>query len=187
MRRVGVHPSVTGDRPLAAPPEFAAFAHEEHPRLVGALTLYCGDPLLAEELAQDALVRCREKWSTVAAADRPGAYAHRVAINLANSRFRRRRAERRALRRVTGGVETAHHDPCGADGLAVRRAVSSLPARQREVIVRRYFLDEDVGTVADAMGIAPGSVRSATTRALDTLRTTFDVALPDREEAHDAS
>ncbi len=154
---------------------------------MGALTLYCGDPALAEELAQDTLVRCREKWSRVAAADRPGAYARRIAINLANSRFRRRGAERRALRRVAAGVETTHHDPCGADGLAVREAVSSLPARQREVLVRRYFLDEDVATVADAMGVAPGSVRSATSRALDTLRTTFDVVLPAREEAHDAS
>lgn len=184
---MGVHPFVTGERPLAPPPEFAAFARAEHPRLVGALTLYCGDPALAEELAQDTLVRCREKWSRVAGADRPGAYAHRIAINLANSWFRRRSAERRALRRMTTGTETTHHDPCGADGLAVRRAVSSLPARQREVIVRRYFLDEDVRTVADAMGIAPGSVRSATARALDTLRTTFDVVLPAREEAHDAS
>lgn len=186
MRRVGAHPTRT-ETPLATPPEFAHFARQEHPRLVGALTLYCGDPGIAEELAQDTLVRCRERWDRVAGADRPGAYAHRIAINLANSRFRRRSAERRALRRVTDGAETAHHDPCGADGLAVRRAVSSLPPRQREVVVRRFFLDEEVAVVAGAMGIAPGSVRSATTRAIQTLRTTFDVVLPDREEAHDAS
>jgi len=172
---------------VAAPPEFVTFARQEHPRLVGAMTLYCGDAALAEELTQDTLVRCREKWDRVAATDRPGAYAHRIAINLANSRFRRRSAERRALRRVAGGADTAHHDPCGADGLAVRRAVSSLPPRQREVVVRRFFLDEAVATVAAAMGIAPGSVRSATTRALETLRTTFDVTLPQHEEAHDAS
>jgi DNA-directed RNA polymerase specialized sigma24 family protein len=35
--------------------EFAAFCIKEHPRLVGALSLYCGDRVLAEELAQDAL------------------------------------------------------------------------------------------------------------------------------------
>lgn len=153
---------------------------------MGALTLYCGDAGVAEELAQDALVRCREKWAHVAGADRPGAYAHRVAINLANSRFRRHRAERRAMRRAGEQVSEAHHDPCGADGLAVRSAVSSLPQRQREVIVRRFFLDEDVATVADAMGLAPGSVRSATSRALKALRASFDVVLPTREEVHDA-
>lgn len=154
---------------------------------MGALTLYCGDVGVAQELAQDTLVRCREKWERVASAARPGAYAHRIAINLANSRFRRRSAERRALRRVAGGADTAHHDPCGADGLAVRRAVSSLPPRQREVVVRRFFLDEEVAVVAAAMGIAPSSVRSATTRALEALRTTLDVLLPQPEEAHDAS
>lgn len=172
---------------MAAPPDFAAFARREHPRLVGALTLYCGDRAVAEELAQDALVRCRERWSRVAAADRPGAYAHRVAINLANSRFRRRSAERRALRRAAAGAEGVHEDPCGAEELAVRRAVSALPARQREVIVRRFFLDEDVATVAAAMGLATSSVRSATTRGLGTLRAVFDVVLPDREEARDVS
>lgn len=172
---------------MAALPEFAAFARHEHPRLVGALTLYCGDLGVAEELAQDTLVRCRERWSRVAAANEPGAYAHRVAINLANSRFRSRSAERRVLRRAAAGLEGAHEDPCSAEGLAVRRAVSSLPTRQREVIVRRFFLDEDVATVAVAMGLASSSVRSATTRALETLRMSFDVVIREREEAHDAS
>lgn len=154
---------------------------------MGALTLYCGDVGVAQELAQDTLVRCRERWALVAAADVPGAYAHRVAINLANSRFRRRRAERRALRRASDGAAVVHEDPCSADGLAVRRAVASLPMRQREVVVRRFFLDQDVATVAAAMDLAPSSVRSATTRALEQLRTSFDVVLPDREEASDVS
>lgn len=172
---------------LGVPPGFAAFARREHPRLVGALTLYCGDVALAEELAQDTWVRCRQRWEQVSVADRPGAYVHRTAINLANSWFRRRRAERRALRRSAGGVAGAYEDPCSATGLAVRRAVSSLPARQREVVVRRFFLDEDVVVVAAAMGLAPGSVRSATSRALATLREDFDVVLRDREEVPRAS
>lgn len=164
--------------------DFDAFARREHPRLVGALTLYCGDPAVAEELAQDALVRARERWSRVSAADRPGAYVHRIAINLANSRFRRRAAERRAVARLAGQERTIHHDPCGADGHAVRRAVAALPPRQREAVVRRYFLDESVAEVATAMGIAPSSVKSATHRALEALRTSVDLSL---EEAHDGA
>ena len=172
---------------MSAPEGFDAFVTREHARLVGTLTLYCGDVAVAEELAQDTLVRVRETWAKVSAAQRPGAYAHRMAINLANSRFRRRSAERRAMARVAGQARPAHHDPCGADGHAVREAVSSLPPRMREVIVRRYFLDESVADVAQAMGLTEGSVKSATHRAIASLRADFDLALDAREEAHDGA
>jgi RNA polymerase sigma-70 factor (sigma-E family) len=168
---------------------FEAFARREHPRLVGALTLYCGDPGVAEELAQDTLVRVRERWTRVSAAERPGAYAHRIAINLANSRFRRRSAERRALARLAGiAPPPGSEDPSArSDGEAVRAAVAALPPRQREVVVRRYFLDESVADVAAATGITEGSVKSATHRALASLRDGLGVELGEREEARDGA
>lgn len=49
-----------GDEEDAA---LAAFCHREYARLVGALTLYCGDGDVAQELAQEALVRACERWS----------------------------------------------------------------------------------------------------------------------------
>jgi DNA-directed RNA polymerase specialized sigma24 family protein len=79
------------------------------PRLIGSLTLYTGDRLLAAELTQDALVKLLDRWDHVAAMDNPTAWAYRVAINLANSRFRRRRAERRARRRLENHRRTDHH------------------------------------------------------------------------------
>ncbi|CAN5435410.1 hypothetical protein BH23ACT7_BH23ACT7_03670 [soil metagenome] len=42
-----------------------AFCHREHRRLVGALTLYCGDAELARDLAQEALARACRDWSKV--------------------------------------------------------------------------------------------------------------------------
>lgn len=185
MRRIVTR--LTSGVHLTAAQEFAAFAVREHPRLVGALTLYCGDIALAEELAHDTLVRCRQQWRRVAAADRSGAYAHRIAINLANSWFRRRSAERRAMQRAAGGHSEGRDDPCSADAVAVRRAVASLPARQREVVVRRFYLDEDVPTVAAAMGVTASSVRSATTRAIAALRRDFDIAIGSSEEVCDVS
>jgi predicted RNA polymerase sigma factor len=53
--------------------DFEEFAQREHDRLVAALTLYCGDRWLAEELAQDALVRARERWDRVEVMADPGA------------------------------------------------------------------------------------------------------------------
>lgn len=49
----------------AAGAGLAEFCRREHPRLVGALSLYCGDSDVAEELAQEALIRAadRERWA----------------------------------------------------------------------------------------------------------------------------
>jgi RNA polymerase sigma factor (sigma-70 family) len=52
----------------------------------------------------------------------------------------------------------------------VLTALRRLPARQREVIVLRVFLDLDVGTTAEELGIAPGTVRAHLSRAVTALR-----------------
>lgn len=128
---------------MGAPPDdLSAFCRREHPRLVGALSLYCGDPLLAQELAQETLVRVCQRWEQVRAKGSPAAWAHRVALNLAHSWYRRRAAERRAL---------AHHGapqpvaPASADDIAVRAAVARLPHAEREVLVLRFYLSYSAG------------------------------------------
>lgn len=53
-----------------------AFCEREHPRLVGALSLYLNNPSLAEEFAQEALIRVMDAWPRVRQMPAPGAYAH---------------------------------------------------------------------------------------------------------------
>ncbi len=50
------------------------------------------------------------------------------------------------------------------------RAVRRLPARQREVIVLRVFLDLDIETIARQLEIAPATVRVHLSRAVTALR-----------------
>lgn len=141
-------------------------------RLVGSLTLYCGDRAVAEEIAQDALARTWERWSTVGKMASPEAWTYRTALNLANSRFRRQAAERRANRRYAAGrVADRPIDPSdAAASLAVRAAVAELPPRQRAAIVARYFLGLDVAATAEALGCAEGTVKAATHSAIANLR-----------------
>lgn len=152
--------------------ELAEFCHAEHRRLVGSLSLYCRDRLVAEELAQEALVRVISNWDTVRLLDSPSAWAHRVAINLANSYLRRRLAERRAVRRWSARAARAqpHQDP--ATVLAVRTAVAGLPKRERAVIVLRFLVDLSVREVSELLGCPEGTVKSLTARALASLRAT---------------
>ncbi len=57
----------------------------------------------------------------------------------------------------------------GEERQEVMEAVRRLPARQREVLVLRFYLDLADDEIAKVMGIGPSTVRSAAARALDTL------------------
>ena len=156
-------------------------------RLVGALTLATGRREVAEELAQDALVRAWQRWPEVRTADDPEAWVFRVGFNLAASWGRRQSAEWRANRRSRAGSPTAdaHLDADAAGILALRSAVAALPARQRAVVVARYYLGYDVAGTAALLGIAPGTVKATTSHAFAKLRVAGlldDRTISDRDE-----
>lgn len=154
--------------------EVVAFCTALHPVLVGGLTLHCRDRGVAEDVAQETLVRVWERWATVQAMPSPEAWAWRVALNLTVSRFRRRAAEGRANARLAGRpAEVASSGPDLADGLAVRAAVGALPERQRAVLVLRFYADLPVAAVAEVLGCAPGTVKSLTHKAVNGLRSTL--------------
>jgi RNA polymerase sigma factor (sigma-70 family) len=148
----------------------ASFCAEVYPRLVGSLSLYVGDRYLAEELAQEALLRACRQWPAVSRMDSPGGWTWRVAVNLANSHFRRRRAAARASRRLAAGEDVGRHDPDAAAAVAVRQAVAALPERQRTAVVLRYAQQLSVEETAVFMGVSSDAVRSLTKRAAASLR-----------------
>jgi RNA polymerase sigma-70 factor (ECF subfamily) len=145
------------------------FCRQVRPRLVGTILLVLGDVHVAEELAQETLARVWVNWATLGPLDDMArrAWAYRVAMNLANSWWRRRMAERRAVTRLSS--RQVDSDP--ADALAVRAAVRALPPRQRTALVLRYYADLSVDEVASLMRCAPGTVKALTNQALNRLRT----------------
>ena len=54
------------------------------------------------------------------------------------------------------------------------RALATLSARERVVLVLRYYQDLDDQTIADVLGIKPSSVRATASRALASLRKARD-------------
>lgn len=108
---------------------------------------------------------------------------HRVAVNLANSHFRRARASARSLlRQRRSGIEQT--DP--TEAIAVRQAVSRLPKRQRQAITLRFYLDLSVDETASAMATTGSSIRSLTHRAMRSLRETLaDADIDLLQEADD--
>jgi RNA polymerase sigma factor (sigma-70 family) len=156
-----------------------AFCDAAYPRLVAALAHHTGDRWLAEELAQDALIRACARWDRdVSRMASPLGWTFRVGVNLARSQFRRRLAERRALARH-GSSRGEAPELQSADAMDVRAALALLPARQREAVVMRYVLDLSAAQVGAAMSLSPGAVRVLTHRAVTALRTTLDIDIDD--------
>lgn len=141
----------------------------EWPRLVGSLSLYVGDPDVAEEIAQEALARLCASWSKVRRMDSPSGWLHRVAFNVANDRFRRLRAERGARERLARPPDaTVANDR--AEAVTIRAAVAALPRRQKTALLLRYFLDLTVEDTATLMDCPANTVKSLTRRALRNLQ-----------------
>lgn len=105
-------------------------------------------------------------------------------MNLANSWFRRRAAERRA--RARRGADPDAIDAADVAGaLAVREAVARLPRRQRQVVVLRYYLGWSVAEVAATTESTAGAVAAMSYRALERLRAEFDLGTVEAEGGRD--
>ena len=106
----------------------------------------------------------------------PKRYLTCAVVNRARSALRRRRV----ARAFAGRALPDEYGP-PADVGAVRSAerarmlsaIDSLPRRQREAVVLRYYEDLPVTEIASMLDTSPGSISSALTRALDTLATTL--------------
>lgn len=155
---------------MAAPNDFDVFCQREYPRLVGFLDLYVGDSHTAEDLAQEALLRAAQRWERVSTLQSPGGWTYRVAVNLANSLWRRRGARRRAHLRLAEQAAAPHEDPDVAVRRTVREAIGRLPLRQRTALVLRHYLGLSAAEVGQQLGCSPEAVRALTKRALTVLR-----------------
>lgn len=153
--------------------DLAQFCRREHPRLVSAVDLVTGSYPLAEDLAQETLARVCREWQRVRRMESPGGYAHRIAMNLATSTFRRRAAERRLATRLANGQPSAYDDPDSATALAVRESLQSLRPEQRKVLVLRYFLSLSIAETAEVLQMPEGTVKTHAHRGLTALRATL--------------
>lgn len=143
-----------------------AFCERLRPRLLGVLTLQCGDAGVAEELTQETLAVVWDKWTRVQQMQSPEAWALRVGLNLSKTWIRRKVAERRALRRA----DRAPIHVLLPDRVDVRDGVARLPQRQRAAIVLRFYADLTVTETAQVMGCAPGTVKALTHQGIAALR-----------------
>ena len=132
--------------------------------------LMTGDIRDAEDLVQETFLRVARRWDQVRSMDYPAAYARRILINLVLRGTGRRSRQQAELWSQGAGIEAADEGAARAlrevDDLAeFCWALGQLPARQRAVLVLRYWADLPVAEVADILGCSAGTVKSTTSRA----------------------
>jgi RNA polymerase sigma-70 factor (ECF subfamily) len=146
----------------------AAYA-AEYARLVGLARLLVDRREDAEEVVQEAFART---WAALGRVrgDDPLPYVRRAVVNLARGRLRRRRTAAAHRPDRTVDAESAESAAArGATGRAVLARLGSLPRRQRECVVLRFYADLTVPEIARVLGVADGSVKSHLHRALAAL------------------
>jgi RNA polymerase sigma-70 factor (sigma-E family) len=134
-----------------------------------AVLLSGGDRHAAEDLLQNALIKAAGRWHRI---DEPEAYVRQVLYRQQVSRWRlkwrRREVSVAEPPEVTG--DTGDGAAAAELRLVMRGALARLTARQRTVLVLRYFEDLPEAEVARALGCSVGTVRSTTHRSLARLR-----------------
>lgn len=118
---------------------------------------------VAEDMVQAAFVQLYLNWARIRQ-DSVDAYARRVLVNQCLSHLRRHRREH-----LTDDVPDVSARPVD-ERLDVEAALALLPARQRAIVALRFLDDLSVAATAQALEVAEGTVKSQTSRALETLR-----------------
>jgi RNA polymerase sigma-70 factor (sigma-E family) len=156
----------------------ALFAEHHGPMVRLAALLGADDP---EDIVAEAFYQVFRRWRRLRNPDRAVTYLRSVVCNLTRMRIRHLQVARRYLARTradptTTGAATdlTLHEGLHDDQRVLLEALTYLPARQREALVLRYWLDLREADIAAAMGISTGAVKSHTSRGIAALTRILD-------------
>ncbi|GAA1878553.1 SigE family RNA polymerase sigma factor [Lapillicoccus jejuensis] len=141
--------------------------------MVRLALLLVDDVAAAEDVVQDAFIALHRQQDRLRDPHAAIGYLRTTVVNMSRSAIRRRVVARKHLR-----VAEPEGLP-GADENVVLReehaevlaALRTLPDRQREVLVLRYFSGVSENEIAAILGISTGTVKSSASRGLASLRT----------------
>ena len=150
--------------PVVRQDDFEALYRAQWGSMVRLAWLLTGSREDAEDVVHDAFTQLHGRYHAL---DTPEAYLRVVVVNGARALHRRRAVERR---RAAMEPEP-YFDP---EMEEIWRGVQALPARQRQVLVLRFYLDMSVEQTAEMLGCPEGTVKSLAHRGLTHLHRRLD-------------
>jgi RNA polymerase sigma-70 factor (sigma-E family) len=161
-------------------PDFTQFYQRSRDECLRAVLVSVGDQDTAQDLVDEAFARAWTSWRTVSRHPAPAAWVVRTALNANISRWRHHRREVSVPDSSSvADLSAVPAAPGSSVDPSIMAALMRLPARQRQVIALRLFLDLDTRRTAQVLGIAPGTVKEHLGRALASLR---DDLVPIRQQ-----
>lgn len=149
--------------------EYDTFVEASWHRLLRTAYLLARDWGAAEDLVQTALLKAWQAWPRLG--DEREAYVRKIIVNLHVSWWRRRwRQAELTSESPPDQAQAADHLGQADDRELVWQALGRLPARQRAVVVLRFFEDMTEAQTASTLGCSVGTVKSQASRALAKLR-----------------
>jgi RNA polymerase sigma-70 factor (sigma-E family) len=145
----------------------AALYAEHALGLIRLAQVMLGDRAAAEDVVQEAFAGLFRRWAALRDTGKAPQYLRSAVLNRCRNTLR---AGARRLPDGPGFLDGADAALLAAEERrAMLAALRTLPARQREALVLRYYLDLPDAEIAASMGIREGSVRSAVHRGLAAL------------------
>jgi RNA polymerase sigma-70 factor (sigma-E family) len=135
--------------------------------LLGSAVLLTGGHEAGEDLLQHALERVLRRWRWVDGDPEP--YLRQTMYNLATDRWRWLGRRHEVVTPIPVAAVADHADGVGLRDALVR-ALGQLPARQRAVLVLRYWEDRSEAEVAELLACSVGTVKSTASRGLRRMR-----------------
>ncbi len=149
---------------------FEEFVHATGNRMLRTALLLCGDHQQAEDLTQTTYAKVFNRWRVVSRADSPVAYTRTILTRTYLSERRLRRSGEIPVEFITETASKADDVPLR---LVLFDALAQLSAKDRTVLVLRYWEDQSVADTASGLGISEAACRTRTSRALARLRTVY--------------
>jgi RNA polymerase sigma factor (sigma-70 family) len=155
----------------SAPADVVAGLYQAHGlALVRTATILVGDKPTAEDVVQDAFIGLYRAVPRLSGSDKALAYLRASVVNGCRSVHRaRQRAFARPVQHAPAVWSAESAALAREESRLAMQAVSRLPARAREVLALRYYLDLPDAEIAAALGITRSSVSSTASRALAVL------------------
>lgn len=148
-----------------------------HARLVGLARLVVDDLPSAEDVVQDAFVALYRRWPWMRDRGAALSYLQTSVVNGARSGLRRRRTIRNYRPDPPPVIPSAENQALAHE---VRQelvaSLATLPTRQRQVLVLRYYLDQTEAEIAHTLSISAGSVKQHASRGLASLAQRLETA-----------
>ncbi len=151
--------------------DFDQFVAAHVDDLLRTAYLIVWDEAEAQDLVQECLLKVARRWPRIRRMEQPRAYARRILVNLAIDGARGRARRRSELEPAAEGSQITVDPLPALDTRAdLLQALGQLTARQRAVLVLRYFNDLTEAQVAEVLGCSPGTVKSSASRGIARLR-----------------